>query len=86
MKTVYTIYNQETNIWYVGQTNSFARRIGEHLKSWLLSLLWFWDKSLRTYENAKIDIFLSENPNDDERKQIIDMQNNWVNLLNILKI
>jgi len=41
---------------------------------------------LRTYENAKIDIFLSENPNDDERKQIINMQNNWVNLLNILKI
>lgn len=90
MKIIYTIKNPETNDAYVGYTNSFARRITQHIANWLLVALQIPTTmplmiALKTGK-AIIDVFIAWNDyRGAEKSQISKMKWEGWNLLNKTK-
>jgi hypothetical protein len=86
MKVIYTLINPHTLDCYVWQTNSFSRRIYEHIANWLFKTMQLPTTTpifvlLNTWKLI-IDIFLTDDANKDERAVWKKMLWLWYNMKN----
>ena len=79
MKTIYTIKGTNNETWeistYVWQTNNLARRLHEHISSWLIENLcndWIGGGLFGRIAMWLIEVmsYTSETPNECERREI----------------